>query len=55
LARTDDYVEGTIGATYIINANFSVNGSYIYRENTSDAASAEFKNNVVALSISARY
>jgi len=55
LARTDDYVEGTIGATYIINANFSVNGSYIYRENTSDAASAEFKNNVVALSVSARY
>jgi hypothetical protein len=54
-SRTDDYVEGTVGATYVINSNFSVNGSYLFRGNKSDQAGAGFSDNVVSLSISARY
>ena len=55
-SRTDDYYEASVGATYIINSHLSTSLSYLYRDNTSDAgAAAEFSNNVVSLSISARY
>ncbi len=54
-SRTDDYYEGTIGATYIINSKFSVNGSYLFRTNYSNAVGNSFIDNVVSLSISARY
>lgn len=55
-SRTDDYYEATIGATYIINTHLSTSLSYLYRDNSSDAgAAAEFSNNVISLSISARY
>ena len=54
VSRTDDYYEGTVGATYIINSSLSAGLSYIYREQTSDGGS-EFRNNVVTVSLSARY
>lgn len=57
--REDNYVSAVIGATYVINTNVSVTGSYTWRENASNVPAGpgdpEFKNNVVALSVSARY
>jgi polysaccharide biosynthesis protein VpsM len=53
--RTDDYVEGTIGATYVINSYLSTSLSYLYREQNSNLPGGEFENNVVTLSLSARY
>ncbi len=53
--RTDDYVEATIGATYVINSNLSVNGAYTLRNLSSNVGGVEFGNNVIALSVSARY
>jgi len=55
-SRTDDYYEGSLGATYIINTHLSTSLSYLYRYNSSDAgAASEFSNNVISLSLSARY
>jgi polysaccharide biosynthesis protein VpsM len=54
--RSDDYVEATLGASYIINAHLTASASYTIRDQSSDlGAASEFSNNVVALSISARY
>lgn len=54
--RTDDYIEAVIGASYIINEHLSAGISYLYRDNSSDSGSAfEFDNNVVTVSLSARY
>ena len=57
--RTDNYVEASIGASYVINTNVSLSASITHSENASDAPSVpispEFTNNVVSLSISARY
>lgn len=52
--QTDDYIEGTLGATYVINGYLSTKLSYLYREQTSNTGS-EFENNIVTLSLSARY
>ncbi len=53
--RTDDYAEGTVGATYVVNSNITVNGSYTLRNLASNVGGVEFGNNVIALSVSARY
>jgi polysaccharide biosynthesis protein VpsM len=55
--QTDDYIEATLGATYVINQNLTTSATYTYRDNSSSgsAAGTEFDNNVFALSISARY
>ena len=56
VSREDDYIEGSIGATYIINNHLTAGLSYTYRDLSSDAGAAnEFENNVVTLSLSARY
>ena len=52
--QSDDYYEGTVGATYVINAYLRTSLSYLYREQSSNIGS-EFKNNIVSLSLSARY
>lgn len=52
--QTDDYVEGSVGATYVINEHLSSSLSFTLRDNSSDTG-PEFKNNVVSLSLSARY
>lgn len=54
-SRTDDYVEGVLGATYIINQYFHVSGTYNYRNNSSKLATSEFKQNVFSLVASVRY
>lgn len=53
--RTDDYVEGSLGATYIVNTYVRVVGAYNYRNNSSKIASGEFTNNVFSLAASFRY
>ncbi|MET0262550.1 MAG: outer membrane beta-barrel protein, partial [Rariglobus sp.] len=53
--RTDDYIEAVVGARYIINEFLSANLSYLFRDNSSNVAGAEFDNNVVTVSLSARY
>jgi len=55
--RTDDYLEGNIGATYVYNSYVNFTASYIYRDNSSDSATSgsEFTNNVFALGANIRY
>ncbi|HSI09988.1 MAG: outer membrane beta-barrel protein [Rariglobus sp.] len=52
--QADDYIEGTVGATYVINSYLRTSLSYLYRDQSSNIGS-EFTNNVVTLSLSARY
>lgn len=53
---TNDYIEGTLGASYAINGYLNAGLNYIYRQQLSDnGAPSEFTNNVVSLSLSARY
>jgi hypothetical protein len=53
--HVDDYVEGTVGASYVVNSWVKLNASYIYRNNSSDSAGGEFTGNVFSLSASVRY
>lgn len=55
--RTDDYIEGSIGAAYAYNQYLNFSANYIYRNNSSNKASAgsEFTNNVFSLGASVRY
>ena len=53
--HVDDYVEGTVGASYVVNSWVKLNASYIYRNNSSDSAGGEFTGNVFSLSASFRY
>jgi len=53
--RTDDYLEGTLGGAYIVNAYVKIVGAYVYRHNSSVLTGAEFKNNVFSLAANLRY
>jgi hypothetical protein len=53
--RADDYVEGTGTISYHYNKYLTFNGSYTYRNNSSNLAGVEFNNNVVAASVTVRY
>src|SRR5581483_7665497 len=53
--RTDDYWEGTLGATYTLNANIRFIGAYVYRRYNSDISASEFSNNVFSLAANLRY
>ncbi|MFA6959319.1 MAG: outer membrane beta-barrel protein [Opitutaceae bacterium] len=53
---TNTYIEGSLGASYAINSHLSAGLSYVYRQQTSDlGAGSEFNNNLITLSLSARY
>ena len=54
-SRTDDYFEGQLGTTYIINANVRIVGGYTYRNYSSELEGSDFKNNVFSVSASFRY
>lgn len=52
----DDYVEGTVGASYVVNSQVKINGGYIYRNNsTNNRNGSEFTGNVFNISASFRY
>jgi polysaccharide biosynthesis protein VpsM len=53
--RTDDYFEGQLGTTYVVNANVRIVGGYVYRNYSSDLRGSEFKNNVFSVSANFRY
>ncbi len=53
--RTDDYVEGTFGASYVVNAYVNLSGTYTYRNNSSVLSGSEFTNNVFSISANLRY
>lgn len=53
--RTDDYVEATLGVSYILNNYVSFNAGYTYRNNSSDLKGSEFSNNVFSISSNFRY
>lgn len=53
--RTDKYIEGLLAVTYNINAIVNLGASYTYRDNMSNLASAEFKNNVFTFGANVRY
>lgn len=53
--RTDDYVEGTLGASFTVNENVRIVGGYVYRNYTSDLSASEFKNNVFSVAANFRY
>ncbi len=53
--RTDDFFEGQLGTTYIVNANIRITGGYTYRNYSSDIGSSEFKNNVFSVAANFRY
>jgi hypothetical protein len=53
--RTDDYWEGQVGTSYVVNANVTINGTYVYRNYSSDLSTSEFKNNVFSISANLRY
>lgn len=55
LNRPDDYYEGILGATYIINANIKLVGAYTYRGYRSDINPIEFDNNVLSIAANFRY
>lgn len=55
LTRTDDYVEGQVSVTYVVNAYVGISGAYAYRNNSSDLRGSEFTNNVFSLSANLRY
>ena len=53
--RTDDYWEGTLGASYILNANIRFVGAYVYRTYDTDLAGSGFDNNVFSIAANLRY
>jgi hypothetical protein len=53
--RTDDFIDGTLSAMYIVNAHIRITGSYVNRANMSKLAGGDFKQNVFSLSANLRY
>jgi hypothetical protein len=53
--RTDDYWEGQLGTSYIVNANIRLVGAYVYRDYKSDEMANEFQNNVFSIAANFRY
>lgn len=54
-SHTDDYVEGQLGTTYVVNENVRIVGMYVYRDYSSDIRGTEFKNNVFSIAANFRY
>ncbi len=53
--RTDDYWEGTVGATYTFDSNITFVGGYTYRNYSSPLAGSDFTNNVFSIAANIRY
>jgi hypothetical protein len=54
-ARTDNYFEGSLTATYTYSTQVNFTAGYTYRNNSSALAGASFNNNVFALAANIRY
>jgi polysaccharide biosynthesis protein VpsM len=53
--RTDEYFEGNLSATYIVNAYANVVGGFTFRQNSSKLAGGDFDNSVFSLAANFRY
>jgi hypothetical protein len=53
--RTDDYWEGTVGASYTVSANLRLVGSYTYRNYNSNLPGSDFTDNVLSFAANLRY
>lgn len=54
ISRKDNYYEAGLGATWLINRNFSLGGGYHYRTRDSNQAGNNFDENVVFLRLKAQ-
>jgi hypothetical protein len=54
-ARTDNYFEGTLTATYTYSTQINFTAGYTYRNNSSKFASSTFDNSVFAIAANFRY
>jgi len=54
-ARTDDYFEGQISASYQVNSVVRITGAFAYRTNNSTLNGAGFDDNVLSLAANFRY
>ncbi|MFI5335770.1 MAG: outer membrane beta-barrel protein [Opitutales bacterium] len=54
-ATTDNYVEGSLGCTYVYNNNLNFAASYTHRNNSSDLTALNFSNNVFNVGANIRY
>jgi hypothetical protein len=54
-AHTDDFIEGSVGAAYIVNTYVKLSAAYTYRSNDSEVTTSDFKNNVFSIAASVRY
>jgi hypothetical protein len=55
VAQKDNYYNGQIGLTYVVNAYVSVTGGYLYLEDSSNLIPDSFTDNQFTLSASLRY
>jgi hypothetical protein len=53
--RTDNYLEASLEVGYAVTSNFSLDGSYAYRDLSSKLAGYDFSNSVISLSGRLRY
>jgi hypothetical protein len=53
--QKDDFYQGQLGATYLVNANVTLTGAYTYAKDKSNVAGASFKNNIFAVSAALRF
>ncbi len=53
--RTDDFFQGSLRAVYTYNSYLKYEAGYVYRNNTSDIAGAEFSNNLFTVGVKIRY
>ena len=54
VSRTDNIFNAGVGASYLINRNFSLNATYEFTTRNSDADGDEFTRNIVLLGITAK-
>lgn len=54
-ARTDDYWETVLGASYAVNVHLRLVGAWTYRTYQTDLAGSEFDNNVFSFAANIRY
>jgi len=54
VTRTDNIFNAGLGASYLINRNFSLNATYEFTTRNSDADGDEFTRNIVLVGITAK-
>jgi hypothetical protein len=54
-SRSDDYLEGNVGVSYVYNNYLNFDASVSLRKNDSTTSSADFTNNIFSLGANVRY